>query len=762
MTILYVSKTGNDLNNGLTLQTAKLTILNAINSAANNDTIILEEGTYTGNFDINKIITIQGPNVDKNGSSSERILEAILLNTKTTILQPATINGIKFKHTTFITDALIIQSGATIKNCIFERIASVAGQTARGISSSSTAENYKIINNLFTGSLDGGLFSGHKTWNSGIFLTNNGKICSIENNIFNNCRTALNIDNNPSNITCKINDFSNCGTYISYGGTVQPTTGMITENNIFNISTLGSVLINNSNVSTLFRSDISLNKFKINNVIYTSEELSLDNKFIIEGKLYHKGISSKNGIIYFSQNEQFVISGLTTIQTAITYAPQTNETIYIYPGTYSENLTINKSIKLSGTNKDTTIIQSTYISTVPTIQFTDGSSDLIIENLTIKGRVNTLSTTGSGDSSNNNSAIYCYTTDNTNMPAINNITLNNLIIRNASNGICFNNKISNNISITNCLITNNEGSGIRIATNTETMNGLILDSCTISENNLNAINSNPSGTYRPNCTNYTICNCSISNNNKLTVNNSHDISFFGFNGNIEINNTMITSNHYESKQINGTSTTTGGWGLIIYGSNQSSILRNSGNITLNNLVLSGNVIKSGMGIERYSSIGNIYMNNVNIKNYNVNKANQTWIQFTIGHNDIINSFNIRNTHLKTLAVTQSGDIDASKAYFYNILTNELLNRSIFEHLTQIANQIIDKSDNSTLGNILIKTKTVSISPSEPNSINTVITEVQNDTTINLVSGEYNISSISSSINKISLKTLTDKVIIKSI
>jgi hypothetical protein len=348
------------------------------------------------------------------------------------------------------------------------------------------------------------------------------------------------------------------------------------------------------------------------------------------------------------------------------------------------------------------------------------------------------------------------------MPAINNITLNNLIIKNASNGICFNNKISNNISITNCLITNNEGSGVRIATNTETMNGLLLDSCTISNNNLNAINSNPSGTYRPNCSNFTISNCSISNNNKLTVNNSHDISFFGFNGNIEITNTIVNSNHYESKQINGSSATTGGWGLIIYGSNQSSILRNSGNIKLNNLVLSGNVIKSGMGIERYSNLGNIYMNNVNIKNYNVNKANQTWIQFTIGHNDILNSFNIRNTQVKTLAVTQSGDVDASKAYFYNILTNELLSRSIFEHLTQIANQVIDKADYSVLGNVLIKTETVSVSPSEPNSINTVISELQNDTTINLVSGEYNVSSISSDINKISLKALTDKVIIKSI
>lgn len=360
-----------------------------------------------------------------------------------------------------------------------------------------------------------------------------------------------------------------------------------------------------------------------------------------------------------------VPSSYATIAAAIT-AASNGDTIQVAAGTYTENITINKQVTIQGADKATTTIRSVSSATIPTIQLTDGATGTTISNLTVQCRVTTLSTSGAGNSNNNDSGIYFYTTDTATNPYISNITLTNLIVQNSSNGIAFNNKNSNNITISNCIIQNNEGSGIRIATNTEVMNGFTVDSCTIQNNNLNAINSNPNGTYRPSCTNYTIQSCTISNNNKLTVNNSHDVSFFGFNGNIEVNDTTITSNHAESKSSNGSSATTGGWGFIIYGSNSSSIIRDSGTIKLSNLTFNGNVIKSGLGIERYANLTLSVINNVNLKDYVQNKANQTWAQVVIGYNPSISDtvVDLKNTKLTSLLVSGAGSVDIRKCSFY--------------------------------------------------------------------------------------------------
>lgn len=53
----------------------------------------------------------------------------------------------------------------------------------------------------------------------------------------------------------------------------------------------------------------------------------------------------------------------TSIQQAIDTAYE-NDTIYVYPGVYYENIIINRSIILKGDNKENTIIDGTYIDTV--------------------------------------------------------------------------------------------------------------------------------------------------------------------------------------------------------------------------------------------------------------------------------------------------------------------------------------------------------------------------------------------------------------
>lgn len=416
-----------------------------------------------------------------------------------------------------------------------------------------------------------------------------------------------------------------------------------------------------------------------------------------------------------------------TIGKAVTVSSN-GDTIEVAAGNYIENITLNKQVYLIGEDKTTTIIKSLSSATTPTIQIIDGASGTSITNVTVKGKFSTQTTTGSGNASNNDSAILVSGTE------INHIILADLIIDQASNGITFNNTHSNNINISGCDIQNNEGAGIRIASNTQTMNGFTVIGCTIQDNNLNAINSNPSGTDRPNCTNFTISNCSIRNNNKLTVNNSHDVSFFGFNGNIEITNTNIHCSHAESKIVNGSSATTGGWGLIIFGTGNGTTTpyKSSGNITMSNVIMTGNVIKSCLGIDRYSTLGTIIMDGVNIKDCQSNKANLSWLQLAIGHKDTTKPFNLGNTHLRTMYTTNIGNVDATQSSFYDITTGSLL--TVQYDLLTIVYQIYDKTFNQNLGEVMVVLDSTIISPTVPNSLITALNSEYS--TIILIEGEY--------------------------
>ena len=436
-TAFYVSKSGNDNSGDGSQELPFLTLSKALNVALNGDTIYVSAGEYNSFPAITKSVIIKGPNAGISGSDTGRLGEAVFKDIVSTSItgNDVTMDGLKFLQTGNTLELFIMQSQrVTIQNCIFERNAVTAGQTARAIVSSNDAENYLIKNNLFTGSIEGGLFGEHKTWNN-----NQRKTGTVEGNTFKNLRSAINLDDDNSLVTLKNNNLLNCGTYFTYGGTIPPTQGAITLDNIFDMNN-SNTLINNSNVNALFKTSISINKFKFGDVSLSSSELSLEQKFLIESKLYHKGRSSKNGIVYFKENEQFVISGLTTINSALNLAPASGETIYVSAGTYTEDVLINKQVTISGVDKITTIIQSANSATVAPLRITDNSSSSYIKNLTVKGNFLTQTTTGIGNADNNKSGVLILNTVGT--PEINNVILENLIISNASNGIAFNNKNS--------------------------------------------------------------------------------------------------------------------------------------------------------------------------------------------------------------------------------------------------------------------------------------------------------------------------------
>ena len=59
-TLIYVSLSGNDDNDGLTVKTSKRTIQNAVDTVKENGTVYIKSGTYHENLKINKNMSLIG------------------------------------------------------------------------------------------------------------------------------------------------------------------------------------------------------------------------------------------------------------------------------------------------------------------------------------------------------------------------------------------------------------------------------------------------------------------------------------------------------------------------------------------------------------------------------------------------------------------------------------------------------------------------------------------------------------------------------
>jgi hypothetical protein len=320
------------------------TIQAAIDAANNNDVIEVCAATYTESITINKPLTINGPNQGTPGTGV-RAPEALLTNCNIDITATGAVvlDGFKIYQTDNNTDVILVSGGTvtTIQNNILERFGVAAGQIVRAITTSAGAGTKIIQDNLITGDLSGGLFSGHKTWNSGMYINGAGSNVSILNNTIQNSRTALNLDDYNAGIIISGNILNNCGTMMSFGG-VSPTNGqyVLGSNNFTNPA---STLMNLSNVNPAFRLDITSSM--LNGALFNT--LSLPNLFLVEGAMYHRGRSGRNGLVYYVANNQYVVSGLTTIQSAVDYAAP-GDVINVNNGTYNEEVTVDLSVTIDG------------------------------------------------------------------------------------------------------------------------------------------------------------------------------------------------------------------------------------------------------------------------------------------------------------------------------------------------------------------------------------------------------------------------------
>lgn len=193
----------------------------------------------------------------------------------------------------------------------------------------------------------------------------------------------------------------------------------------------------------------------------------------------------------------------TTIQSAIDNSSN-GDAVFVYSGTYVENVQINKSISLTGEDKNLTSIQGSYINDVVNV-----SADyIIIQNFTIvqSGGPPSWYNAGIQINSNDNHIINC--------------------------NICFNyvgiyiNKFCSNNSIINNHIHNNELDGIT----TRYKGNHIIISNNIINNNL-------------------YCGMNLGQNNNITVCNNHiyNHSIVGISG-WELENSIITKNNVEKNK----------------------------------------------------------------------------------------------------------------------------------------------------------------------------------------------------------------------
>jgi hypothetical protein len=364
----------------ITQGTYHLAISSAVGEATAADVIGLGAGSYSeGALTLNKALTLQGPNAGVAGAAT-RVAEARISDSAWAVTAAGVvINGLEVYQTNNTTSPVSIQaSNVTVSNSIIKREGVDAGQFVRGIEISPGLAGYSITGNLITGSTAGGFFSGHKSWNSGMYV--NGGSGTISGNTFENCRGVLNLDDFNAGISVTGNSFRNSGTYLSFGG-VSPTAGsyVISGNNFdFNLAVPGlpSTFFNNSNVASTFRIDATGNTFGGT----ATAALSDANKFAIEARMFHRGRSGRNGVIDYSAAEQVVVAG-TTIASAIDAASAGN-TVLVGPGTFNEDVSLNKSVTLQGTGAgSTTLVGPIGGALATTVQI--AASNTTVEGFTI-------------------------------------------------------------------------------------------------------------------------------------------------------------------------------------------------------------------------------------------------------------------------------------------------------------------------------------------------------------------------------------------
>ena len=250
----------------ITNTTYYTSITAAITAATDGNVLEVCAGTYTETINVNKSLTLNGPNAGIDPNTGVRVAEAVLSNAsfKATGNKTVVIDGFEIKRTgTNINHGIDLTAGATVvtvQNNIFNRNVTVTGTDVYGIYLSNSSAQKIIRNNFFTGRAAYAYTSSHRTWRAGVWY--NGGNVAVQDNVMENCNTHINIEQSPANLIIDGNTFRNSSTAFAIGSITAPNAGYFTfGNNDFASSSIATLVNVTSTVDDACRFDISAGSY---------------------------------------------------------------------------------------------------------------------------------------------------------------------------------------------------------------------------------------------------------------------------------------------------------------------------------------------------------------------------------------------------------------------------------------------------------------------------------------------------------------------
>lgn len=327
----------------------------------------------------------------------------------------------------------------------------------------------------------------------------------------------------------------------------------------------------------------------------------------------------------------------TTIQSAVT-AASPGDTISIGQGTFRETVTISKTLNLQGVGDGT---DGTVINPV------SGNGIFVNTASNVTVNIADIRVTGAtGDGLLVGGAAPLVTV---------NVT-GSSFVSNAGRGIHFNNSVAASSTISNSKSLSNGASGIRVATNVKSMT-MAISGSTIASNVGAGLDSNPSGEDRRGFTNsFTIADSQFSGNVTGQGSTTHDISLYGFNGNLNISNVEVIANHPLSS-----------YAVSINGYKSGTTFFAPGSIAIDGLIVTGSVKKGGLYFGSYTDLSGVTLNNVDLK-----KVSAPWGQVIVEASSADKALPLGNTSLLTAVTWAASGIDATSAAFYKVDDDTIL------------------------------------------------------------------------------------------
>ncbi len=224
------------------------TIQEAISNDAtvDGDVIVVASGSYDEDLSITKAITIRGANFGVAGSDEERGGETTINGTITvsTAVGSVVIDGVEVRNssnnaTPFNGLTVTGAANVALMNSVFASTSANGSDTDRAIYLTTAAIGAIVIqDNAFGGSFAEPGKYGTASWNRGIWSDGNASSLTITDNVFENVRTAMNLDSyDDATSDVSGNTIKNSGSGISVGVGSNSEILNIDDNSFSNVDT---------------------------------------------------------------------------------------------------------------------------------------------------------------------------------------------------------------------------------------------------------------------------------------------------------------------------------------------------------------------------------------------------------------------------------------------------------------------------------------------------------------------------------------------